>query len=348
MGRKRKSADASRLPKYVYLAKGRYVWRPYQDGKLAAETVLCPADAPISKVWAAWEALQADGAPRRSLRWLIDQYLSSADYRRLAPKTQRDYDATARRICGAKLRNGAEFGGVDIGSITPGVLRKYVDRRSESAPVAANRELALLSVAFSWALERDMVKLNPAKGVRKNTEHARDRYVSDADYLLVYRMAGERYPYLAPIMELAYLCRMRLAEVLDLTKANIGPDGLHVIRRKGSRDNITTWTPRLREAVDAALALPRPFASLDPARHYLIPGKAGGRQLEATVGTAWRRIMPEALKAGLSERFTVHDLKAKGITDTDPSEKMAGGGHKSPSMLNVYDRLPRHVKPSKE
>jgi integrase len=345
MGRSRKVKADNRLPPYVYLAKGRYVFRHYQDGKLGKEVILCKAGAALSDVWKAYEALQAN-APRRTLAWIIDQYLASADYKRLKPVTQKDYAGYARRIGAAKLKSGAEFGGAALDSITPGIIRKYMDRRGQDAPVSANRELAFLSVVFGWARERDIVKTNPAHGVRRNTETARTVYVADADYLRVYRLAGERYPYLQPIMDLAYLCRMRLAEVLDLTRANLRPEGLHVIRRKGSRDNITLWTPRLRAAVDLALAQPRACVHLDDRRNYLLPGRDGARLKESTVQTAWHRVIREAMARGLEQRFTIHDLKAKGVTDTDRADQLAASGHRDPRMLNVYDRLPQPVKPS--
>lgn len=344
MGRKRKTD--SPLPKYVYLAKGRYVYRPYRDGKIRGEILLCPGDSPISKVWQAYEAAIAEHDVKRSLSWLFAEYFKSDLFRSKAVRTRKDYESYAKRILGAKLRNGSLFGEVEIDRLTPGVIRKFMDSRP--AKVTANRELAFMSAVFSWAYERDMVKLNPCKGVSRNVEKPREVYVLDDDYLLVYQLAGKRYRYLQPIMELAYLCRLRLAEVLDLTKANIKPNGLLIVRRKNSRGNITTWTPRLRAAVDQALALPRKIAQLHDDKHHLIPSRDGGRLRESTVQTAWQRLIKEALESGLEQRFTCHDLKAKGITDTERADKLAASGHRDPRMLNVYDRLPPLVKPSKE
>lgn len=347
MGRPRKTPTDNRLPPYVYLAKGRYVHRAYRDGKLGAETVLCPGDTPLARVWAAWEALQADGAPRRTLAWLMDQYLASAEYRRRSPVTQRDYAGYARRIAAARLRNGAVFGDADLAAITPGVIRKYMDRRSQAAAVSANRELAFLSVVFGWAYQRDIVPANPAQGVDRNPERPRTRYVDEADYHRVHTLAGRRYPYLQPIMELAYLCRLRLAEVLDLTRASLRPEGILVQRRKGSKGNLTLWSPRLRAAVEQAAQLPRPVEHLDPARNYLIAGRDGGRLRESTVQTAWQRLIREALAAGLAVRYSIHDLKAKGISDTERADQQAAAGHMDPRITaRVYDRVPQTVKPS--
>jgi hypothetical protein len=46
-----------------------------------------------------------------------------------------------------------------------------------------------------------------------------------------------------------------------------------------------------------------------------------------------------------SERFTFHDLKAAGISDTE-EDKQKAGGHKTLSMVAVYDRKLPEVKPA--
>ena len=59
--------------------------------------------------------------------------------------------------------------------------------------------------------------------------------------------------------------------------------------------------------------------------------------------TAWQRLMRQAADAGLREKFTIHDLKRKGVTDTTEN-KLAASGQRSESMLKVYDVLPAEVK----
>lgn len=349
MGRNRKSKTDQRLPPYVYLAKGRYVWREYKDGKLGREIVLCPGDTPIAQVWAAHADLLAAPAPRRTLRWLFDQYLQSQDYQRLQPTTRRDYEGYARRIADTPQRNGTPFGAADLDIITPGTLRRYADKKAETAPKSANREISFLKAIFRWGAERDLVRDNPARDLKKSPETPRNLYVSDRDYRIAYAAAA-KYPYLQPVMELAYLCRLRLCEVLDLTRANLTTEGVRVVRRKGSRGNMTTWTPRLRAAVDAAQALPRKVIPIDDALAYLIPGDDGGRLKESTVQTAWQRIMPGlADREEVEARFTLHDLKAKGISDTEEGERRAGAGHLDGAITErVYNRKLVPVKPSGE
>jgi len=56
--------------------------------------------------------------------------------------------------------------------------------------------------------------------------------------------------------------------------------------------------------------------------------------------------MTRAMDKGLKNRFTFHDLKAKGVSDFDGDKKLASG-HRSDSMIDVYDRKPGSVKATK-
>lgn len=47
----------------------------------------------------------------------------------------------------------------------------------QGKPVTANRVLALISSVYGWALSAGVWQNNPAKGIRKNREHSRDRFL---------------------------------------------------------------------------------------------------------------------------------------------------------------------------
>jgi integrase len=173
-------------------------------------------------------------------------------------------------MAGKRNESGETFGQIDDERIIPGVIRKYIAPRS--APVAANREVAFLSICFSWAVERDLLKTNPCKDVRRNSEKPRTRYVTDTEYRAVFELAAP-WPHVQCTMEFAYLCRMRLCEVLDLKQSDLIDAGLHVRRRKGSRDNIITWSPRLDAAVKLSKFLVMPQAY--PINPHLIRGLSG-------------------------------------------------------------------------
>jgi len=106
------------------------------------------------------------------------------------------------------------------------------------------------------------------------------------------------YWYVAPCMELAYLCRMRMSEVLDLTDANYLESGLLVKRRKGSKNNITEWTPRLSAAWNIAIKTRNQIlrdrkqpTSLHPENRPLIISERTGDKIDtSSLKTALSRI----------------------------------------------------------
>jgi len=219
-------------------------------------------------------------------------------------------------------------------------VRKYVDRRGQDSRSRANHELRYLKRVWSWGYERDLAPSNLPKGVSGLSTPPRTRYVEDGEYLAFLRHAAPRAPYLVPVAELAYLCRLRLAEVLDLRRSDMRDDGPFTARRKGSKDAVNAWTPRLKLAVQGALSLHGSIASL-----YLVPGASRGRMGESTVQAAWQRAMVEWAAQG-NPRFTLHDLKRNGVSDAE-GDKLAASGHRSAAMLKVYDVLPLRVEPTR-
>jgi integrase len=348
MARKRTDAQHHALPKYVYIWRGWYTYREHLgQGKLGKYIKLCPENAPISEVWQRYESITCIGAPRKTLDWLMNQYLSSPQFAKLAPETKRKYHQNAKQLGSTPLKSGDLFGQVDAERVTPGAIRRYMDARKNTdgspAPVAANREKAFLSACYSWAVERDLLSKNPCKEVKRNTETARTRYVTEQEYQHLHDLA-EPWPHIQCAMEFAYLCRMRLGEVLDMKQSDIADIGILVRRTKGSKNNITTWSPRLEAAVKKSKSLPMPQAR--PINPHLIRGKKGHKVTESGFNDVWQPLMAAAVEQGI-ERFHFHDLKAAGISDTE-GDKQKASGHKTAAMVAVYDRKLAEVKPAGE
>jgi integrase len=81
-----------------------------------------------------------------------------------------------------------------------------------------------------------------------------------------------------------------------------------------------------------------------PSNLPLIRGQSGQQVTEEGFQTLWQRLMVKASEAGV-ERFTFHDLKAKGVSDTI-GDKQQASGHKTAAMVGVYDRKLNEVKPA--
>lgn len=354
--------DPTKLPTGVwYSAGGNGRWMiKYLDlanGKYKSER-LCGPDATLHEIWRAVDQRQ----PKHilTLKTLSLEFQSTSIWRKLSPLTQRDYLDCHQHICAQQTATGP-FGDVAIEKITVGTVRKYRDHRAESSESRANKEFSYLSRVFSWAYEYEKVKTNPCKGIRKLYIKPRQHYAEDKDYEFLLQVAKESgYWYMPYAMEIAYLCRMRLSEVIDLTDADETPDGLLIRRRKGSKDNITLWNDRLKTAWTEARAkrdqiskerrLALPINPTD--RPLFLSERTGDKIVISSLKTAKARIDTQAKTKAeqlgiIYNHFTFHDLKRKGVTDTE-GNKQEASGHRNASMLAIYDVKPAKVKPAKD
>lgn len=397
-GRKRKAdptipkhIDQSKLPTGVYWdgRKGG-VWFVF-DRK--------PGDRPRRKNVATKTATLADlhliaearagKVSSKTLRGLAEAFENSDQCRKLSQNTRDDYAYCSAVVLEFKFPNGGRFGDLVTKRITRPVIQGLVDslaagseRDSAGAliptPSKAAHVQRYLRRLFRWGENRGYNETNPADGVELPVERKRrrlpDRELLQQLILFARNKAGGRgqegsvAPYLWAMIVIGYRCRLRPIEVRTLTDANALPAGIQTNRRKGSLDNITEWSPELRDAWDYLVALrtsiwdderaaakgrparkrPVPFRAED---RYLVVNHAGEPLLKSTFNSAWRRLLDSAIEAGLmsdDHRFGAHDLKRRGITDTPGTrgEKQQASGHKNEAMLDVYDFSLPLVKPA--
>lgn len=337
MAGKRKNPADAWLPPRVYRGKSQYEYRPK-----SGETIKLlkrpeeETETVKARVWEAYAKAKDSPPSTDDMNRLMDFYHKSAQFCQLSANTQADYNQYSKRI-------RRVFGHMMPREIHPPHVRQFMDAlAAQGKTVTANRHHSYLSVLFGWGIERSWCEANPAKQVRKFREQARDRYIEDWEFDLVLGIArASSYPYLAPMMEVAYLCRARSIELRAMTEANISADGIYLKRTKGSISEITGWSDRLRKAVAEARNLfpGAPVAMNRPLFH----SKTGMAIPKEAFKTAWGRVMNQALSAGLSDRFTFHDIKAKGVSDHESKSS----GHKTKKMQAVYDRKPGIVLPTK-
>lgn len=141
-------------------------------------------------------------------------------------------------------------------------------------------------------------------------------------------------------MEISYLCAAREGDVFDLKIPDLRNDGIFIEQNKTGKKQIKEWTPRLRAAIDKALAqlVGRSAAG------FVIPSPSGGRLNRKTFNTWWNDAKKAAgLKLGKKILGTFHDIKAKAISDYDGSsrDKQLFSGHKTENQVAIYDRKVR-------
>lgn len=317
MGRKRtKDKD---LPSRVYLRHGAYYFAA-PDGKWTRLGTTKP------EMLRAYADLIQGGL--LTFAALADRY-RSAIMPRKAAKTQAEQSRQLDRLV-------AVFGKMPAAAIRRGMVAQYRDMRP---PVAANRELALLSHIFARAMEWEIVTENPCTSVERNTEKPRERYVAEDEYAAV--LASAPAPARAALA-LAVITGQRQADILKMTRSALTDDGVLFRQAKTGKRLLVEWSDALRAAVNDALALPRDGV----ASTYLIVQRNGQPYSSSGFQTLWQRHIRACYAAGvISERFTFHDLRAKAGSE-GPDARLLG--HSDERLMNrVYRRVPVKVTPSR-
>lgn len=304
------------LPERVYKTESgsfRYVSR---SGK---SEVIADKDATREEVLQAYDRLLADD---QTLRALWEMYRSSDRFLQLALKTRKEYGKSWDTL-------DQVFGSVDVKAIKSHHIRKYMDLRP--AKVAANRERALLNNIMRFGIEYNWIEHNPVPVVKPNKETPRTKYVTQDEYQEMYdRVSG----ILQVFMELTYICAARSQDIRLLKMSDIKEDGLEVYQEKTGKKQLMLWNARLRSAIERALEIRK--TRLDKCGHesmFLIVTTTGGPYTADGLRTNWQK------KKYPGMDWTLHDLKAKGISDFE-GDKQALSGHKSRLMVERYNRTP--------
>ncbi|KJH88257.1 integrase [Pseudomonas fluorescens] len=363
--------DQAALPAAVYFdhRKGQ-VWYTlhYDEAGKQRRRNIAPADVSLAELHQIMD--EASNIDRGTLRYVCSQFHESDRYRKLSPKTQDDYCYSRDVLLSLPTKLGKPLGDLAVRKFTSALVQRIVDRLAdEGTPSKAAHVLRYLRRVLQWGRNRGFLEVNPALGIEAPVERKQrrlpDHQVMDvlidraiARGLLIRGEKGGCPEYLGYVMELAYLCRLRGIEVVTLTDANELESGILTNRRKGSRDNIVRWTPRLRKAWDHAKAYRakvwakrKTAISIAPSRRNIIVASHGGPLRKSSLDTAWQRFITLAIVDGIitpEQRFGLHDLKRRGITDTvgTRADKQEASGHRDPKMMDVYDHSVPTVSPS--
>ena len=345
---------AEKLPTGIYWdssGKGRwYVFVEKENGKRGTKSV-AGADATMADLYTIMET-RTTGAARGTVAHVVARWQASPAWRKLSPRSQKDYAYTLAQAMAYQTAKGP-LGGLVVDRLSPPVFARLRDKIAETTPAKANAWLRRLKSAFAWGIQDGCCTTNPCAGVSFAEELARDGMPELRVMRAIKRFTSERSalprdskghlaPYLAPFIEIAYQCRLRSVEALALTDASITADGILTVRTKGSRATVTRMNPALADAITALqrhrahVWTGRPVP-LSPDARPLFVSERGTRLTRDGLSVAWQRMLREAVAAGViiqEQRFTAHGLKHRGITD---SEDKRAGGHKSERMRQRYD-----------
>tara|TARA_R110002110_G_scaffold415781_1_gene655647 strand:+ start:244 stop:1077 length:834 start_codon:yes stop_codon:yes gene_type:complete len=260
-----------------------------------------------------------------------------------APKTQTSNLASIRVL--KKV-----FGHMPIESVKPVHVYQFKDKRGQQAKTAANRDIEVLSHAFSKAIEWGLTENHPIKGkVRKFSTPPRRRYVEDWELEEALKVAS---PFLVAYIRLKLLTGLRRGDLLTIKLSDLKDDGIHITPRKTAnttgKSMIIEWTNELKFAIEEIKSLSKKVHSI-----WLFHTRQGQPYIKED-GTAngfdslWQRYMRRALShTKLSNKFTEHDLRAKAASDISLLHASELLGHSNMKVTEKYYRLkPNKIKPT--
>lgn len=328
MGRRRKSNF--NLPPRLYFKHGAY----YYVSRENKWTRLSEDKAIAFSKWAEieGETPRENGTPKPlagSMAALIEKYMVE-----VAPKKAK---ATYQGNLMESKNLSMVFGNMLVLEVRPVHVAKYLDIRGAKAPVRANREIALLSHVFSYAMRWGMVDRNPCIGVAKHPEKGRDRYVTDQEFESVKKLASDL---IATVMDFAYITALRKGDILNLRLEQITEEGIWIKQSKTGSKQLYEWTNGLTDVVNQAKALKRPIRGL-----YLFCTRKGLPYSDTGFKAMWNRVQVKWAESG-GKRFTFHDIRAKSLTDAKNMglDAQSLAGHASASMTEHYIKQREHKK----
>lgn len=343
------------LPPRVYVKHGAYYY-VYPSGKWER---LAPVgqEAEMRRAW----ALKEDpSGTLETVASMLDDYLVSYAKANKAARTYKDNCDEAEFLKGY-------FGQMRPQDVLPLHVGNYLDIGLEAdRPVRANREKALLSHVFTWAMRHEkwgkLVTFNPCRGVKRNKETKRIRIVEDYEYQAVFKRAHKN---VQRLMVLVYRTLQRPEDLLKLGPRNVITREIDGVKRKvlsiqqGKTDNYVEIivTPDVEAAIaqEGNVIYPtfiHTTGEMDTKKTGKPYSYSGIRSMFTRALEKWRDEVEE--KTGTRPKpWGIYDLKGKGATDmyrnSVPLEQIQMlAGHDSITTTEIYikSRLVDPVMPN--
>jgi integrase len=283
-----------------------------------------------------------------TVAYWLDMFLAECDARvatgDLSARTRDDY---RENVVNLKLFFAPPMIPAEI---EPRHVQEYLHLMAKAGrAVRANRERACLSACLSWLLRTGNapgLTANPCfrqAGIKRNPEGKRERYVTNEEYLVVFRAAPAS---VRALMELTYRTLQRPeSDILGWTVKNLHTkDGQRVLRVDQNKTGQTVdiaLAPELEGLINDLIgivpSLCRPLIHTKAGKPYTYSG------LNSMLHKTINRVNKERAAHGKPkiEPFGFRDLKGKGATDMwlagEPIERIQLlCGHDKASTTEIY------------
>lgn len=234
------------LPKYVF-AKQKTLQHP--KGVLYFERRGWPSvkfktqDPTAPEFWVEYAAFMSDGyrpaaktVTQQNFTALVDSYVRSKRYRKLAPATAHDYDKVL------------SFFKTSFGNLKPRDMKRthVIQMRDSNSDRYrfANYLVQVGSVLFEHAIDLGWVDHNPAKGAGLLERVGPARQPWPQHLIKAFRKAADHRTLL--VFELALSSGQRIQDVLDFRWSDLSDGGIDLVQNKTGK---SLWVPLSSEAL---------------------------------------------------------------------------------------------------
>jgi hypothetical protein len=316
------------LPERVYIKHGAYYF-------VDANNKWLRLGKTFPEAMAKWAEVINKPVRIAKMNDLFDRYMLEVAPKK-APAT---YKSNLREIKPLRIA----FGNFSPEDITQVLVYQYKDARANAgAPVAANREKALLSAVFSKAIEWGIVTKNPCWHVKRNKETPRQHTPTDEEIEAVKKVASDVGKGMA---WLSRLTALRMVDLLSFKLTSITETGIELVLSKTKVRWECEWDDQLRSCFDFIRKIKRPIKGM-----YLFCNRKGQPYTQDGFESIWQRDMQRALDQKVIEvRFQFRDLRRKALRD---AEKKYGkdyarmlAGHLNEKTTTIYLGKTIRVKP---
>ena len=201
------------------------------------------------------------------------------------------------------------------------ILDTLVDRPSE-----ANHAYAAFKTFFNWCVRRHLIQTSPVTGSKPHKTPARDRVLSPAELVAVWRACrGDTF---GRIVKMLILSAQRKSEITTLEWKDYSPTALTFRDTKPGTTHVLPCTPKMRAIIES-----------QPRRNdYVFPGQIENKPFNAFSDT--KRELEQRCKV---ENWTLHDLRRTAASTMASLqippiviEKILN--HKIPGVAGIYNR----------
>lgn len=241
---------------------------------------------------------------KETIRWVIEDYLNSSDFKALASRTRKDYAAHARAI-------DLEFGDMPIKLLSDrrarGEFLAWRDRMAAASRRTADYRFAVFARMISWAFNRGLVPCNPCERPGKLYRASRKDKVWQAEDEAAFYDKAPAHLHLA--LTLALWTGQRKGDLLALTWANYDGKHIRLIQQKTGKRVIVPVGAPLRKALEEQRERHNADQAEARSNHILLTS-FGTPWTIYGFNTSWKRACAAAGVTGL----TFHDLRGTAVT----------------------------------